>query len=781
MSDLEECLDRIIDQAPEKTEEVLTVDRVDPVDALGVVETEIPGRIDESQTEESVNVVAVMLRRWYIVLATFVVLTAIGVPLVWYLVEPGYIVAGLMHFAPAQEDLLSGDAEQGFVGDYDLFKTTQAMRLTSTSVLDRVATELIERDLTIVKEQSDNPMVKIKRLVGLQIRGYDPLDHLKGLVHFGVIRADSIRHSQFVKVSMKSMRSDEAKIVVDSIMRNYNAIFQERVSAGELDNLRTLEKERSELVEEMRKTNDDIRSLADQYGTSALDVTQELMLQRSTTLLAQLADLEATRIDLESSMDFIEEDDDQPQSTPPHSTLAARNEYIAADPLIQELTRTIVALDQELVIAEQALAPENPAIREKKELLGTFKSKLNATRIEVGAEFDKVVVERTGETREDKIAATQRAIDRIVVHERKLKEILNQQEIKTREIGRTHMDISALQLQQDLNRELHGSISRRMRAKEMERKRDPVVTVDTWAEIEEFEDNRIKFSAGIAFGALGLGVLLAFLRDKLDKRLKHPEDVAKCAHIPLVGTVASSKAIKSSLFAQQIAGDYQAIRTNLELSGYGIPRMLAVASAGMHEGTTALSTNLATSLAKSGKRVLLVDGDLRKPEVLQVLDDLEMSEHASEVVAEGRLSYRVWVVLSSGLHVLVPDFSQAGDAYELLASSLVAERLELLSQRYDHIIIDTPPVLTFPDALIWAGITGKVVLSCFAGRTTSHELNEAKVRMTQTNAVILGAVMSNVRVDQGYQRYGHNYCAKSQNTKRKSWHPGKKTLLSVES
>jgi capsular exopolysaccharide synthesis family protein len=239
--------------------------------------------------------------------------------------------------------------------------------------------------------------------------------------------------------------------------------------------------------------------------------------------------------------------------------------------------------------------------------------------------------------------------------------------------------------------------------------------------------------------------------------------------------------VKPSLFAEQIAGDYQAIRTNLELYGNGIPRELAVTSACMQEAKTVFSTNLATSLAKSGRRVLLVDGDLRKPEVLAVLDASNLSQCRTDAVAEGRFAYTLWTVTSSGLDVLVPDFSRPGDAYELLASPVVAQRIELLGQRYDHIIIDTPPVLAFPDAIIWAKIAGRVVLSCFAGRTTSHELNEAKLRITQTNAVILGAVMSNVGGGHGYQRYGQNYYGKSQCATRITKRHKKKALLSTES
>ena len=774
MSDLERYLDRVIDQTPANTAMDTVVERVEPVEVMP------HGWVDESEEEASVNLLQIMLKRWYIVLASFVVISAIGVPGVWYLVEPGYIVSGLIHIAPAQENLLSGDAEQGFQGEYELFKTTQAMRVTSSAVLENVASELAERNMTLFQEQSGNSVAKLRHLLGLQRPEADPLEYLRDFVRFGVLRADPIRHSQFVKVSMKSMKDGEAKIIVDSLMQNYEVSFTSQFKAGELDNLQALEEERDALVIKMKNTNDEIRALADKYGTTSLNVTQELMLQRATTLLAQLANLEASRIDLESSLDFIEEDDPEAQSLQATATLAARNEYIAADPLVQELTSAIVDLEQELVVAEQALAPGNPALKEKRELLATFKQKLEAARSKVGADFDQIVVERKGETREDKIAATRRAIERIKAHEEKLKQILSQQEIRTQEMGRTHMDISDLEFQQSLNRELHESVSRRIRAKEMEKKRDPVVKIDTWAEIEAYEDNRVKFSAGIVFGALGLGAVLAFLREKMDKRLKQPEEITKCIQVPLVGTVVSSNAVKPSVVAEQIAGDYQAIRTNLELFGDGIPKKLAVTSACSKEGKTVFSINLATSMAKSGRRVLLIDGDLRTPGVLRLFDESNISQRPCEAVDDGYFAYTQSSVLSSGLDILAPNPLHT-DAYELLASPLVTQRIGILGQRYEHIIIDTPPVLAFPDALIWARIAGHVVLSCYAGRTTSHDLNEAKLRIVQTHAVILGAVMNNVRLDHRYQRHGPGYQGRRPRPVKRGQIHKERALLSVKS
>jgi len=114
-------------------------------------------------------------------------------------------------------------------------------------------------------------------------------------------------------------------------------------------------------------------------------------------------------------------------------------------------------------------------------------------------------------------------------------------------------------------------------------------------------------------------------------------------------------------------------------------------------------------------------------------------------------------VASSGLDVLAAGSRNISDAYELIASPLTAERINVVSEKYDHVIIDAPPVLAFPDALLWARIADAAILTSFAGHTTSPELREAKQRLAQTNVTVLGTVLNNVRIDHSYYRYGYSY------------------------
>jgi len=227
-----------------------------------------------------------------------------------------------------------------------------------------------------------------------------------------------------------------------------------------------------------------------------------------------------------------------------------------------------------------------------------------------------------------------------------------------------------------------------------------------------------------------------------------------------------------------MAEDYQTIRANLGLlDDGGMPKKLVITSPGPRDGKTTFAVNLATSLSRSGKKVLLIDGDLRKPDIGRLLNIPRELRCLHDVLLGNKLEKAACAVSSNGLYVLAADSQSSIDPYELLASPRMTEQINNISEEYDHVIIDTPPVLAFPDALLWAKAAGAVILTGFADQTTSPDLKETKERLDEIGVRILGTVLSNVPVGRSYYRYGYDYYAQGGHTKRNGRNAAKRPLL----
>jgi len=381
---------------------------------------------------------------------------------------------------------------------------------------------------------------------------------------------------------------------------------------------------------------------------------------------------------------------------------------------------------------------------------------------------------------ENELANIQAELELTKAYEQRFKDMLAQEDTETIGVGRRQLDIEELQDELSLTKETYERIGRRIQELEMERKRPARVSVAYYADIAHIGDKRVKYSAALTFAAFACGMMLAFLRDRADLSLRTPDDVAKRIGIRIIGTTSGPHGVRSADLPKRLAADFQTIRANLQLlNGNTIPKKLVVTSPGLGEGKTTFAINLATSLAESGKKVLLIDGDLRKPDIGYLLNLPKGSRGLQDVLFGGEFDRLVCAVPSTGLDVLPADSHNRADAYELLALPGTRQRIDTISQRYDHVIIDSPPVLAFPDALVWAKMADGVILTSFAGETTTPDLREATEKLIQINVNLIGTVLSNVSTGHSYYRYGHNY---PQNVRpsRRAKRAGAKLLLPMQ-
>ena len=369
----------------------------------------------------------------------------------------------------------------------------------------------------------------------------------------------------------------------------------------------------------------------------------------------------------------------------------------------------------------------------------------------------------------DKLSAVKTQLQQTAFYQQHLRKMLSAEDASTIELGRKQLAIEDLQAQFDMTREFYDTVRRRIQELEMERKRPARVSKAYYANMAPFEDKRKKYTIALIFAAMGLAALLAILKNRFDKSLHTPNDVAQATGIKIIGTTTRSSDVEQSFLPEHFVNDYQTICTNLGMiNGHGIPKKLSITSPRPKDGKTTFAINLSMSLARMDKKVLLIDGDLRKADIAYLMKLSGVSNGLKHVLLGAEPQEFICSTSIEGLDILPSNPCQPSTVYNLIASHRSRDILDSISTQYDHIIIDTPPLLDVPDALLWAKAVDAVILVAYSGHTKSTDIREALDRLAQTGTAVLGTVLNNVPVRQSYNSY--RYYAESTSTTTPHWH-----------
>lgn len=272
----------------------------------------------------------------------------------------------------------------------------------------------------------------------------------------------------------------------------------------------------------------------------------------------------------------------------------------------------------------------------------------------------------------------------------------------------------------------------------------------------------------IALGALiGLAAGLggAVLRASLDNRVRTPRDAEQITGAPGIGAIAfDAKAKERPLIVHADplsprAESFRALRTNLQFLDMGGRASFVVTSSIPSEGKTSTTINLAIALADAGKRVALLDTDLRKPKVAEYLG-IEGGAGLTDVLI-GRAKVNEVMLPWGGrsLYVL-PAGKIPPNPSELLGSAQMTALLLMLEDEFDVVLCDAPPLLPVTDAAILARATSGALMVVSVAKTTRHQLTGATEALETVGAKLAGFVMSMVPTrgpDSYYSAYGYGY------------------------
>lgn len=284
------------------------------------------------------------------------------------------------------------------------------------------------------------------------------------------------------------------------------------------------------------------------------------------------------------------------------------------------------------------------------------------------------------------------------------------------------------------------------------------------------------FLGGMVGGLFAIGI--ALLLEQLDDTLKSTEEIEQLAGASTLGVIAriegdnpAEKLVTAKRPRSQVAEAYRVLRANIEFSliDNGI-KTVVVTSAGPIEGKSTSVANLAVAMAQAGKRIILVDTDLRRPTLHQLFEQSNARGITTALIKQEGRSISDYLVPTGVRNLrLLPSGPLPPNPAELLGSQRMAELIENLRMRAELVLFDSPPLLAVADTTILASVCDATLLVVLAASTKADSLRKATEQLAQSGTRLLGVILNRVSTSSSsyYYHYHYHYYASSDSEQRK--------------
>jgi succinoglycan biosynthesis transport protein ExoP len=417
------------------------------------------------------------------------------------------------------------------------------------------------------------------------------------------------------------------------------------------------------------------------------------------------------------------------------------------------------------VLNDQLVSTLIERTSDKQQQLGTLKERYGPKHPKIISA--KVAYESSSKALKNHVLSVVKGIERQYqladAAEKSTQKILTRTKGELQSINSKQYQLGLLQREVEADRQMYDLFLNRVKETTESRgidKANARIVDEAFAAVNPVKPKKILIVLIAGFLGLGFGVLLAFLFEHLNNTLKSANDLEDKLKLVVLGLLPkiSEKtkdlwqivyADPKSIFTEGI----RTIRTGIILSSLDNPhRIIMVTSSLPNEGKSTAASNIAINLSEMNK-VLLIDCDLRKPSIGHVFGLSRNANGLSEMLAgtaEQDDCIHSWG--ETELSIL-PSGAMSPNPLELLSSNAFKTTLETLLESYDHIIIDTPPILPVSDARLISTLVNGVVFVIKADSTPIPVASDALKRLNQSKAQILGGVLNHFD-SKKHARYG---------------------------
>lgn len=734
----------------------------------------LESRDDEEESSGIQNLASLLSavrRAWRVALPLAVLFCVAGAAAAWFVFTPKFAASAYLRIDADNRPLIFKTADEAAsrASDFKLYKNTHQQLLITPFVLNAA---LRNDELKALPEINTQP---------------DPIFWLqKSLV---------VKYPGDGEIMQITLETESPTACVKIINGVVDAFMQEVVMNernDRLTRLNNLERVYAEAEVKVRNKRSELKSLASSLGTSdteSLTVAQQAALQQFGSMQEKLGDVQFQLMQAEGELKVAKEHEvagavASEEKAPVDLNQAELDRLIALaerGPEIRQLEEDIALSKAKLASFNSNFGPSHPAM---KGLLGEIKTKESMlqqrrreakTRTEIDYENKaELAATKTFQSKYDLAGMTAR-VETLKNQEKIMQEKVDQMAAETRQLGKSSIDVELMRSEIEGLEEVLRRVGEEIERTSIELKTSSRIKLLSSAVTATPPDQLkryIRIAAVSGAGFFAPFFLLA-VWDLSKRHVNNADSVSQELSMPIIGSLprVSSKTLRDQVevdFTEE-SMERERHRSEVELAesvdalssmlmrGASIQGKKAymVSSAKPGEGKSTVSCLLAKSLARAGKRVALVDFDLRRPSVHEY-----MNLHAEPGVTEVLLGVKTPKDVAQKTEVTGLDVITAGHWFgnlqERCNAGVVASFFETLRRDYDLVIVDSGPVLPIHDSLLMSVYVDGVVMTVIRDRSRLNELKKACERLKNYGATIVGTVIIGEKRP-GYYSYYRGY------------------------
>jgi succinoglycan biosynthesis transport protein ExoP len=627
----------------------------------------------------------------------------------------------------------------------------------------KIKDELQLRTTAVTVSSGHEDLAEARRLApyvnailgGLKV---DPVKETRGLY----------KETRLIDISFTHTDPEVASKVVNAIAETYVYNNLEKKGESNTTTADFLQKRIAELQQQIRTDEEKLVNYAKNNQIISLDPNQNTVVERLAGLNKQLLEAENERILAESQYNAAKE--------PGKASALAEVDAKQANEVEAKLADLRQKRAQLMVDATE----EAPEVKEVDQQISELDRQLKDIR------------SRKSNTILTNLETNYR---QTLAREQELRRSFEKQRSETLTQNEAAINYRIIQQEIETNKTLLDNLLQRSKENDviMASKPNNISVVDyALAPDGPIGPNRTRTVFVALFLSLGLGVGFALLLEYLDDTVHSTEEVERLLHLPALAVIPSAlgngkRRLLSSPGALQkrnggnpsenpellmnvdgrspLAESYRHLRTSVLLStAGGAPRSLLVTSSLPGEGKTTTAVNTAVSLAQTGASVVIIDADMRRPRLRSIFglsDRAGLSSILSSELSETEILALVSKDETTGLNLLTAGPIPPNPA-ELLGSDQMRRLLTILQSKFNHVVVDSPPVSSFTDGVLISSMVDGVLLVVHGGKSSRHVVKRSRQLLQDVGAKIFGVVLNNVNLQSHdyyyYQRYyGSSY------------------------